>query len=768
MNPSSLLLSARALALVAGLALAGAACSDNSRIIAPEDGSVPTGDMGGTGQCSLPNIRCGVVCADPRTDTANCGGCGINCGTGRVCVNGVCDNECPSGQLRCGDRCVNPQTNRLHCGECDRACPAGLVCAAGRCDLECGSRYTSCDFSVPDSGRPTADTGPVGGRVCADIRSDELHCGSCDIQCPLGHACVSGACELRCLAGATTCDGRCVDTMTDTRNCGACGTVCPGLQRCVSGMCTGTACPTGTMACGADCVDVTSNAAHCGMCGNACPAPQYCATGRCRLDCPTGRTACANRCVDTQTDAQHCGMCGNACRAGFVCNRGMCELTCPMGTAMCTGRCVDLSTDRTNCGACGTTCGAGQLCNGGACAPSCAPTQTNCNGVCVTTASDPSHCGACGVACGPGYACNAGFCRPLVGTDAAGCAPPSLMCGTACIEPRNDNNHCGGCGRPCAADRLCVQGTCVAPCAAGQTRCGTACVNLTSDRMNCSACGMACATGLSCVSSRCVAEATFRVDSLTSAGCMGIEHGTTSGDDRGGIGVSSSQVFYTGDTSTMRASLADLTGAAAVMAQHDGIFTDLATYTSYVLLNAAGTQPTGFSLSAPFTVTQLGELDGATGALTMRRIPLSAPVVINTNTGIFSGRARLVLHTGTPAAGQMAQWVQVRLPSGEVSVLRAAASPTHSSCESWAYWGVAEFFDSQAHVLYVESSTRIARYRVSDGVITTAGTFTNLSDMCTFTVHPMRNRWYWHHEGTSQFVSGDESLGYCNATTSTP
>jgi hypothetical protein len=39
--------------------------------------------------------------------------------------------------------------------------------------------------------------------------------------------------------------------------------------------------------------------------------------------------------------------------------------------------------------------------------------------------------------------------------------------------------------------------------------------------------------------------------------------------------------------------------------------------------------------------------------------------------------------------------------------------------------------------------------------------------MCSFTVSPLRNRWYWHHEGVSQFRTGagsDEGLGYCDAT----
>ena len=53
---------------------------------------------------------------------------------------------------------------------------------------------------------------------------------------------------------------------------------------------------------------------------------------------------------------------------------------------------------------------------------------------------------------------------------------------------------------------------------------------------------------------------------------------------------------------------------------------------------------------------------------------------------------------------------------------------------------------------------------VPSGAVTTLATFSSLSDMCSFTVSPSNNRWYWHHEGGSQFGGSDESIGYRNAT----
>ncbi len=768
-------------ALVFAVALS-AACSDTaSTRFMNLDADTPTDmDEVSDGPCSLPNIMCGRACVDPAADPRNCGGCGINCGSGRVCINGRCDNECPASpvrQTRCNERCTDTNVDRSNCGACGVACPDGQVCSAGTCQIECGARYSSCMTSTaaPDGGvrdggaRDAASAGPAVR--CADLRTDDQHCGACGNACPLGNTCINGACELRCPAGQSVCDGRCVDTMTSQTDCGACGTRCTGLQRCTMGSCTGMACPAGVTDCSGTCADLQSSVNHCGACGNACPVPQFCRAGRCILECPTARTACGARCVDVQTDRTNCGACGTVCPGGQECAMGACRLTCPMGTAACMGRCVDLSSDRTNCGACGTTCGAGQLCAGGACAPRCADVQTNCAGVCVNTSVDPNNCGACGVTCGLGYACAGGFCRPLVGTDVAGCAPPSVQCGPVCADIRNDNENCGRCGNRCTADRLCIQGMCVAPCTAGQSRCGALCVNTLGDRTNCGACGNVCSGTLSCVSGMCSMEPTFRIDTMstTVASCRVIDHDALSGDDRGGIAVSGTQVFYTGDTATVRASLTDLTGLASVGAQHDAMLSDLASNDVYVLLNAAGAELSYFTVSFPFTVTQLGVLNSATGVLGATRIPLSAPIALRSGAGIFSGRGRAYVFNPGATAGA-ATWLQVRLPSGTVTTLREMApTPTHTFCESWAFWGVAEFFDSEPYAAYVENSTRVVRYRIRDGMVTpiTTGAM-RLSDMCSFTVAPMQNRWYFHHEGSSFAGGTSETLGYCPATTSNP
>ena len=53
--------------------------------------------------------------------------------------------------------------------------------------------------------------------------------------------------------------------------------------------------------------------------------------------------------------------------------------------------------------------------------------------------------------------------------------------------------------------------------------------------------------------------------------------------------------------------------------------------------------------------------------------------------------------------------------------------------------------------------------RVPTGTVTTVATFSNLGDMCSFTVSPSTNRWYFHYEGSAQFGGSSETVGYCTA-----
>ncbi len=292
-------------------------------------------------------------------------------------------------------------------------------------------------------------------------------------------------------------------------------------------------------------------------------------------------------------------------------------------------------------------------------------------------------------------------------------------------------------------------------------------MNLQLDRANCGACGRACATGQVCAAGACVTigGASFQVNNLSTASCAVVDHNAVTSDDRGGIAVSPTRMFYSGDGATARFDLANLANITSIGRVEDALVSNLRDGAVYALANNL----TPLRSGGDGTVNGMVVLDGSTGALTATRIAFSTAITMPTgfgsSAGVFSGYDRLVLFNGSRI-----YHIDLRTVStGTVAVadLGPFTFPSRTACENWAFWGVAEFFGGNLYVDYVQSSTAIARTRIPDGVTTTINTFTNLSDMCSFTVSTANNRWYFHHEGSSQFGGTLETAGYCNATWTT-
>jgi hypothetical protein len=88
-------------------------------------------------KCGAGFVACGDACVDTKSDTENCGGCGMACPAPKTgiaaCVNGSCSSSCPIGTALCKKECTEVLTDPNNCGACDRKCKGMQSCVLGVC-----------------------------------------------------------------------------------------------------------------------------------------------------------------------------------------------------------------------------------------------------------------------------------------------------------------------------------------------------------------------------------------------------------------------------------------------------------------------------------------------------------------------------------------------------------------------------------------------------------------------------------------------------------
>ena len=275
----------------------------------PEDSGTPvdSGHEDSGGGCPSGFLEC-VDAGCVASGIANCGTCGNDCanlphvsGPTSCGASGMCSfpmTSCEPGWADCDGRpdngCEASTTQSPNCGGCNVTCGSSMpVCNGTAC-------VTGCSGGTPD----------LCGSTCTNKTTDPQNCSTCGHVCAAGPtnsqaSCAGGVCGYTCNSAYSPCNSGCVNEQNDPNNCGTCGKQCTGPANstvsCTTGSCGWTCDPTFTQCPDSTCDNVNTDVAHCGSsctdCNTASPPPangtDVCSSGTCDFTCSAPYVKCA-------------------------------------------------------------------------------------------------------------------------------------------------------------------------------------------------------------------------------------------------------------------------------------------------------------------------------------------------------------------------------------------------------------------------------------------------------------------------------------------
>jgi hypothetical protein len=193
----------------------GAACPALTEDVACNTQECPT-------QCAPGQTDCNGQCADTNTDTNNCGGCNVACGSGEICNNGSCDaSQCQvsnwSAFSACSQACGGGMRTRTRSVVVNGPnCPSLIeteVCNTQPCAVDCEMSawgdYSDCS-QVCGGGTQTrtrsiTQAPQFGGAACGStMEVRECNTQPCAVNCEMSAWSEYSACSVACGGGTQT------------------------------------------------------------------------------------------------------------------------------------------------------------------------------------------------------------------------------------------------------------------------------------------------------------------------------------------------------------------------------------------------------------------------------------------------------------------------------------------------------------------------------------------------------------------------------------
>ena len=363
----------------------------------------------GTADAGLPACGgtlslCGTTCLDTLSDENNCGGCGVQCSSGRVCNAGTCTplpTDCVvAGGCAPGFSC-NPVTRMCAPGcRINSECPTGATCNTTSSTCSCPTGQHLCGQACV----PNAAVTSCGGS-----------CAVCPAQPNASPVCLNASsCDFACNAGFLRCGNACTTCNPPPNAVGSCtnGTTCDFT------------CNPGFVKCGASCAPCTTPA-------NASP---ICSGTTCGFTCNAGYHRCGDQCLPDNS-VNSCGTRCTACPAApgstASCDEpstGFFLCRCAPGSSLCGSTCVAPAL---------ATCSNRGTCADGSGTPSCTCQSGYAGATCNTCApgfQDNDQNGTCQSTCAtfsPNMCNGRGTCSDTSGTATCTCTTPGYA-GTFC------------------------------------------------------------------------------------------------------------------------------------------------------------------------------------------------------------------------------------------------------------------------------------------------------------------------------------------------